>query len=89
MVPAVLCFVERMNDMICKVKMSHTVYLFVEGDSEETIQDWMANLTPEEAKHLAEAQTGNYIEHDFEDEILCPVRDDSYPDYIIGWRGDI
>ena len=66
--------------MKCKVRMTHTIEFFVEGKDEETIQDWMMGITPEEAKEL----TDGYIDEEYTEEIICEVREDSEVNYIIG-----
>lgn len=66
--------------MKCKVRLSYTVELFVEGESEETVKDWLNSTTPTEAKELA----NNMVYEDFSEEILCNVREDSVVDYVIG-----
>lgn len=65
--------------MKCKVRLTHTVEMFVEGESEEAIMDWMLFTTPEEAKKMAY----NGVEEHFDEEIICNVREDSEVDYII------
>lgn len=66
--------------MKCKVRLTHTVTLFVEGESEDQIQDWLAQTTPEEA-YLA--SYGSSVDSEYEEEIICEVRDDSEVDYVI------
>lgn len=66
--------------MKCKVKLTHTVTLFVEGESEEQILDWLARTTPQEAYLLSE---GTGVDSDYDEEIICAVRDDSEVDYVI------
>ena len=68
--------------MKCKVRLSYAVEMFVEGDSEEAIMDWLMNTTPQEAKDLA-YQNGKFVVEDYEEEISAYVRDDSEVDYII------
>ena len=65
--------------MKCKVRLTRTVELFVEGKDEETIMDWLSQTTPEEAIHAA---NGNVTE-EYDEEILFEVRDDSVVDYVI------
>lgn len=62
-----------------KVKLSYTVELFVEGKSEEAVQDWLSQTTPSQAKQLAERS----VYEDYSEEIICPVADNSVVDYII------
>ena len=68
--------------MKCKVRLTHTVELYVEGKSEEQIQDWLAGTTPEEACLLA-YDNGKQAESKYDEEIICVVRDDSKVDYVI------
>lgn len=68
--------------MKCKVRLTHTVELFVEGKSEDQIQDWLNNTTPEEAYLLAYNNDGN-PDTEYDEEIICEVRDDSEVDYVI------
>lgn len=65
--------------MKCKVRLTHTVELFVEGKDEEAIMEWLNQTTPEDAIHYAD---GNVTE-EYDEEILFEVRDDSVMDYII------
>lgn len=68
--------------MKCKVRLSYAVEMFVEGESEEAIRNWLLNTTPQEAKDLA-YKNGKFVNEDYEEEIICPVRDDSEVDYVI------
>ena len=65
--------------MKCKVRLTYSVEMFVEGESEEAIVEWLACTTPTEAKNLAE----NYVEEDYSEEIICHIQDDSVVDYVI------
>ena len=65
--------------MKCKVRLTQTVEMFVEGESEEAIMDWLYNTTPEEAADLAT----NMIDISYDEEIVCEVREDSEVDYVI------
>jgi hypothetical protein len=67
-------------NMKCKVRLTHTVEMFVEGPSEEAIQEWLLCTTPEEARDMAIRG----ISEDYNEEIIAYVRDDSEVDYIIG-----
>ena len=69
--------------MKCKVKLTHTVTLFVEGESIDQIQDWLAETTPEEAYLLAYNNDGQ-PDSEYDEEIICEVRNDSVVDYVIG-----
>lgn len=62
--------------MVAKVRMTHTVELFIEGETEDDIQDWMNNHTPEEV-----VRNGKYNTEDFDDEIICWVSGD--PDVVV------
>lgn len=65
--------------MKCKVRLTHTVELFVEGKDAESIMEWLSQTTPVGAIH---ATQGNVME-EYDDEILCEVRDDSVVNYVI------
>lgn len=65
--------------MKCKVRLTQTVEMFVEGESEEAIMDWLYSTTPDEAADLAT----NMIDICYDEEIICPVADDSDVDYVI------
>ena len=65
--------------MKCKVRLTHTVEMFVEGDSEEAIMDWLYSTTPQEAVDLATKM----VDVSYDEEILYTVRDDSKVDYVI------
>jgi len=65
--------------MIAKVRLTCTVDVFVKGESEDQIMDWAREHTPSEASDDA-AKSGNLIDENYEEEILCCVRDDSIPD---------
>lgn len=65
--------------MKCKVRLTRTVELFVEGKDEEAIMDWLRETTPEEAYQLADGGADD----SYDEEIICPVRDDSIVDYVI------
>lgn len=66
--------------MKCKVRLTHTVELFVEGKDEEAIMDWLSQTTPEQAYDLTD---GNLEMDEYDEEMICPVRDDSIVDYVI------
>lgn len=65
--------------MKCKVRLTHTVEMFVEGPSEDAIHEWLLFTTPQEAKEMA---VNGVTEH-FDEEIVCEVREDSEVDYVI------
>ena len=65
--------------MKCKVRLTHTVEMFVEGESEEAIQEWLLCTTPQEAKEWAR----NPVDESYDEEILCQAREDSEVDYVI------
>ena len=66
--------------MKCKVRLTYSVEMFVEGESEEAIVDWLNCTTPTEAKNLAE---NNFVTEDYSEEIICHVQDNSVVDYVI------
>lgn len=65
--------------MKCKVRLTHTVELFVEGKDEETIIDWLNETTPMSAYLLSD---GNAME-EYDEKILFEVRDNSVVGYVI------
>lgn len=65
-----------------KVRLSYTVELFIEGESEDDIQNWLLYTTPTEAKQLAK-ENGNWIFEDHDEEIICMVDDESVVDVVI------
>lgn len=67
--------------MKCKVRLSHTVEMFVEAESEDAVMNWLDSTTPAEAKELAKDK--NQVYENFRDEIICNVREDSIVDYVI------
>ena len=66
--------------MKCKVRLTHTVTLFVEGKSEDQIQDWLAKTTPIDAYLSAD---GYGVDSEYDEEIICVINDDSEVDYVI------
>ena len=66
--------------MKCKVRLTRTVELFVEGESEEAILDWLYLTTPEGAYVAAD---GNVECDEYDEEIICVINDDSEVDYVI------
>lgn len=66
--------------MKCKVRLTRTVELYVEGKNEEAILDWLYNTTPEQAYLLADGR----VKDEYNEEIVCKVRDDSGVNYVIG-----
>jgi hypothetical protein len=65
--------------MKCKVRLTRTVELFVEGKDEDVIMDWLSQTTPEEAYLLTD---GSVIES-YDEEILYHVRNDVAVGYVI------
>ena len=65
--------------MKCKVRLTHTVEMFVEGPSEDAIQEWLLFTTPQEAKDMAY----NPVTEHFDEEIVCHVMENSEVDYVI------
>ena len=66
--------------MKAKVRLTYFVEMFVEGKSEEAIEDWLRCATATEAKELA---GDNCVTEDYSEEMICGVRDDSVVDYVI------
>lgn len=65
--------------MKCKVRLIRTVELFVEGKNEDAILDWLAQTTPEGAYLAADGD----VSDEYNEEIICTVRDDSEVNYVI------
>ena len=65
--------------MKCKVRLTRTVELIVEGTSEDVIMDWLAQTTPEEAYLVSDGSA----EESYDEEIICYVQEDSEVDYVI------
>ena len=65
--------------MKCKVRLTRTVELFVEGKDEEVIMDWLRQITLEGAYLVADGD----VEETYDEEIVCHVRDDSNVAYVI------
>ena len=66
--------------MKCKVRLTRTVEMYVEGKSEEAIVDWLSQTTPEDAYYLADGG----VDDQYSEEVLYVIRDDSDVDYVIG-----
>lgn len=66
--------------MKCKVRLTRTVELFVEGKDEEMILDWLYQTTPEGAYLAAD---GDVECDEYDEEIICVISDDSDVDYVI------
>ena len=65
--------------MKCKVRLTRTVELFVEGKNEDAILDWLYQTTPEGAYLAADGD----VEDEYNDEIVCVVSDNSVVNYTI------
>lgn len=65
--------------MKCKVRLTHTVELYVEGKSEDAIWNWLLSTTPQEAKDLARGS----VTEDYDEEMICPIVENSVVDYVI------
>lgn len=65
--------------MKCKVRLTYSIDMYVEGPSEDVIQEWLLSTTPYEARDLA---TRPVDEH-FDEEIICTVSENSEVDYVI------
>ena len=68
--------------MKARVRLTYSVELSVEGANEDVIMDWLEQTTPSEA-HECAAKNGHIICEDYDEEIVCPIRDDSVVDYVI------
>ena len=65
--------------MKCKVRLTRTVELIVEGKSEDSILNWLYATTPEDAY----LEANGCVDEEYSEEIICPVRDDSEVNYVI------
>lgn len=65
--------------MKCKVRLTQTVEMYVEGTSWDAVQEWLCCTTPQEAIECAV----NEVDVHYEEEIIDYVRDDSEVDYVI------
>lgn len=66
--------------MKCKVRLIHTVEMYIEAESEEDVQEWLLQTTPQEAVDIAH----NVVDQSYDEEIICYVDDNSEVDYVIG-----
>ena len=57
--------------MKARVRLTYSVEMYVEGESEEEIQDFLSCNTPTEAKELA---GDNLISEDYSEEIISFLR---------------
>ena len=65
--------------MKCKVRLTRTVELVVEGRDEETIIDWLSRTTPEEAYLLSDGD----VNDSYDEEIVRRVSDKVVANYVI------
>lgn len=65
--------------MKCKVRLTRTVEMIVEGKDEDTILDWLYQTTPEGAYLAADGD----VEDTYDDEIVCRVSDNAEVNYVI------
>ena len=65
--------------MKCKVRLTRTVELFVEGKDEEAILDWLYQTTPESAYLMSDGD----VSDEYNEEILFPIREDGIVNYVI------
>ena len=65
--------------MKCKVMLTRTVEMIVEGRDEETIMDWLRQTTPNEAYELSKGKATDLYDED----ILFDVNDNVVADYVI------
>lgn len=68
--------------MKARVRLSHTVELVVEADSEDQVQDWLSGNTPDKAREVAE-WNNRAVDEDYSEEILHYVTEDVFPDVSI------
>ena len=65
--------------MKCKVVLTRTVGLIVEGKNKEAIMDWLRQTTPEEAYLLVDGAADD----SYDEEILYNVNNNVIADYVI------
>lgn len=65
--------------MKCKVRLTQTVEMYVEGPSEDAIHEWLLCTTPQEAMDCAV----NQVDVFYDEEIVDYAREDSDVDYVI------
>ena len=66
--------------MKCKVRLTRTVELLVEGKNEDAIMDWLRCTTPEEAFKLAKGQVHS---DSYDEEIVHTIRANAVVNYVI------
>ena len=72
--------------MIQKVRFTYTVDVFIKGDSEEQIEEYMRDHTPAEAFRDA-SKSGHYIDDAYDEFVLCDVRDNRACDIDLTEKG--
>ena len=65
--------------MKCKVRLTQTVEMIVEGLSEDDILEWLYSTTPQEAIDVAMSP----VDVSYDEEIVCYVSDYDKVDYVI------
>ena len=65
--------------MKCKVALTQTVELIVEGKDEEAIMDWLSQTTPEEAFKLSKGMATT----SYDEEILYKISSNVVAGYVI------
>ena len=65
--------------MKCKVRLTRTVEMYVEGKDADAIMDWLRGTTPEEAYQLANGSVDEY----YDEEIVCQVNRNTIVNYTI------
>ena len=62
--------------MIQKERFTYTVDVFIKGDSEEQIEEYMRDHTPAEAFRDA-SKSGHYVDEAYDEFVLADIRPDS------------
>ena len=65
--------------MKCKVVLTRTVELIVEGRNEEVVMNWLRQTTPNEAYELSKRKATDLYDED----IIYDVSDNVVADYVI------
>jgi len=71
---------ETSNKVAAKVRLTYSVELTVSAESEDALQEFINQTTPQEAKALAEKQN-HTVDESWNEEIITHIQPDSYVDY--------
>lgn len=76
--------------MKARVRMTETAYFYVEGDSEDQIQEWLETHSISEAKEAIAEYSGkrDSVEMEYSEEVICPVDERGDADISISKKSD-